>query len=82
MRAVRRNATVRLIGGERLDQSFLADLPVAPGMQIGLYSDATVRQTTVNLSTGASAPALARLRSRAPARAEWQQSPARATIKA
>jgi len=31
---------VRLIGGERLDQSFLADLPVAPGMQIGLYSDA------------------------------------------
>jgi signal transduction histidine kinase len=32
--------TVRLIGGERLDQGFLADLPVAPGMQIGLYSDA------------------------------------------
>ncbi len=32
--------TVRLIGGERLDQRFLADLPVAPGMQIGLYSDA------------------------------------------
>ena len=31
---------VRLIGGKRLDQSFLADLPVAPGMQIGLYSDA------------------------------------------
>ncbi len=31
--------TVRLIGGERLDQRFLADLPVAPGMQIGLYSD-------------------------------------------
>jgi signal transduction histidine kinase len=31
---------VLLIGGERLDQSFLADLPVAPGMQIGLYSDA------------------------------------------
>src|ERR1035438_2280324 len=31
---------VRLIGGERLDQSFLADLSVAPGMQIGLYSDA------------------------------------------
>jgi len=31
---------VRLIGGERLDQSFLADLPVAPGMQVGLYGDA------------------------------------------
>ena len=32
---------VRLVGGERLDQSFLSDLPVAPGMQIGLYSDAS-----------------------------------------
>jgi two-component system, NtrC family, nitrogen regulation sensor histidine kinase NtrY len=30
---------VKLIGGRRLDQSFLADLPVAPGMQVGLYSD-------------------------------------------
>ncbi len=43
--AVRRNdsgtgSAVKLIGGKRLDQSFLADLPVAPGMQIGLYSDA------------------------------------------
>jgi signal transduction histidine kinase len=28
-----------LVAGKRLDQSFLADLPVAPGMQIGLYSD-------------------------------------------
>ena len=51
--------TVRLIGGERLDQSFLADLPVAPGMQIGLYSDANSLTTTVNLNTGASSPALA-----------------------
>ena len=49
---------VRLIGGERLDQSFLADLPVAPGMQIGLYSDANSLTTTVNLSTGASASTL------------------------
>ena len=31
---------VRLVGGVRMDQGFLADLPVAPGMQIGLYSDA------------------------------------------
>ncbi len=31
---------VKLVGGRRLDQSFLADLPVAPGMQVGLYSDA------------------------------------------
>jgi len=48
---------VRLIGGERLDQSFLADLPVAPGMQIGLYSDANSLATTANLSTGANATA-------------------------
>ncbi|MGD1064805.1 MAG: ATP-binding protein [Terracidiphilus sp.] len=49
---------VRLIGGERLDQSFLADLPVAPGMQIGLYSDATSLTTMVNFGSGASTPAL------------------------
>jgi len=48
---------VRLIGGERLDQSFLADLPVAPGMQIGLYSDSGSFATTANSSTGASTPA-------------------------
>jgi len=48
---------VRLIGGERLDQSFLADLPVAPGMQIGLYSDSRSFATTANSSTGASTPA-------------------------
>ena len=48
---------VRLIGGERLDQSFLADLPVAPGMHIGLYSDADSLTTTVNFSASASAPA-------------------------
>ena len=33
---------VRLIGGERLDQSFLAGLPVAPGMAVALYSDPPV----------------------------------------
>ena len=43
-RAVRRSeqntaANVWLVGGKRLDQNFLADLPVAPGMVIGLYSD-------------------------------------------
>ncbi|HEY1647188.1 MAG TPA: ATP-binding protein [Terracidiphilus sp.] len=31
---------IRLIGGERLDRSFLAALPVAPGMTVGLYSNA------------------------------------------
>jgi signal transduction histidine kinase len=35
---------VKLVGGARLDQGFLADLPVAPGMTIGLYSDATAAQ--------------------------------------
>jgi signal transduction histidine kinase len=30
---------VRLIGGKRLDQNFLGDLSVAPGMQLGLYSE-------------------------------------------
>ena len=49
-------SAVRLIGGERLDQRFLADLPVAPEMQIGLYSDANSATTNVNLTTGASAP--------------------------
>ena len=29
---------VRLIGGTRLDQGFLADLPAAPGMNVGLYA--------------------------------------------
>jgi two-component system, NtrC family, nitrogen regulation sensor histidine kinase NtrY len=35
---------VKLVGGVRLDQSFLADLPVAPGMTIGLYSNAGAPQ--------------------------------------
>ena len=40
VRAVREtDRPVRLIGGKRLDQSFLADLPVASGMQIYLYSN-------------------------------------------
>jgi signal transduction histidine kinase len=30
---------VKLVGGKRLDQGFLADLPIAPGMQVSLYSD-------------------------------------------
>ena len=41
VRAVRSaEPAVRLVGGRRLDQSFVADLPVAPGMQVFLYSDA------------------------------------------
>ena len=50
---------VRLIGGERLDQSFLADLPAAPGMQIGLYSDANSATVAVNFATETTAPTLA-----------------------
>jgi signal transduction histidine kinase len=51
VRAVRRTESgaepvVRLVGGKRLDQSFLADLPIASGMQIGLYSDATPAAST------------------------------------
>jgi two-component system, NtrC family, nitrogen regulation sensor histidine kinase NtrY len=42
MRAIEGSeGAVRLIGGKRLDQTFLADLPVAPGMTVGLYTDAT-----------------------------------------
>jgi len=40
VRAVRGSEpAVKLIGGVRMDRSFLAGLPVAPGMQVGLYSD-------------------------------------------
>lgn len=31
---------VTLVGGERLDENFLSELPVAPGVQIGLYTEA------------------------------------------
>ncbi len=42
MRAVEGSeGAVRLIGGKRLDQTFLADLPAGPGMTVGLYTDAT-----------------------------------------
>jgi signal transduction histidine kinase len=60
-RAVRRGESaagqpVRLVGGKRLDQSFLADLPVAPGMQICLYSDAGLNQNADG-TQAAAAPA-------------------------
>jgi two-component system nitrogen regulation sensor histidine kinase NtrY len=32
-------APIRILGGKLLDQSFLADLPTAPGMVISLYSE-------------------------------------------
>jgi signal transduction histidine kinase len=45
------DAPLKLIGGKRLDQSFLADLPVAPGMQVSLYSDAGANQNTDTAQT-------------------------------
>ncbi len=40
VRAIRGSEpAVKIIGGRRLDQGFLADLPVAPGMQVALYSE-------------------------------------------
>ena len=38
--------SVRILGGMRLDKSFLANLPVAPGMQIALYRDADQEPST------------------------------------
>jgi two-component system nitrogen regulation sensor histidine kinase NtrY len=38
VRAIAGTPGLHLIGGERLDQGLLADLPVAPGMTVGLYS--------------------------------------------
>jgi signal transduction histidine kinase len=49
-------ANVKLMGGARLDQSFLADLPIAPGMQIGMYGDASVTQTSGSVSAGNVSP--------------------------
>lgn len=51
-------SSVRLIGGQRLDQRFLADLPVAPGMEIGLYTDAGPQPASADVSaTAAPSPA-------------------------
>jgi signal transduction histidine kinase len=53
VRAVRgAEPAVHLVGGKRLDQSFLADLPEAPGMQVFLYSDSGV-SATANASVSA-----------------------------
>jgi signal transduction histidine kinase len=47
VRAVRgAEPAVHLVGGKRLDQSFLADLPIAPGVQVSLYSDAAESPST------------------------------------
>jgi hypothetical protein len=57
VRAIRgAEPAVHLVGGKRLDQSFLADLPVAPGMQVSLYTDAGPATTA---SSNADASAIA-----------------------
>jgi len=43
---------VRILGGKRLDQSFLATLPVVPEMQIALYKDADKSPATEQSSLG------------------------------
>jgi len=53
VRAVHRSeaagaAQVRILGGKRLDQSFLADLPAAPGMRISLYSEGGASANAAN----------------------------------
>jgi two-component system nitrogen regulation sensor histidine kinase NtrY len=48
---------VHLVGGARLDQGFLAGLPVTPGMTVGLYSDAGVSTNSNPDSKGAGQPA-------------------------
>ena len=57
-RAVRgAEPAVHLIGGKRLDQSFLADLPVALGMQVFLYSDSGPTDANAGTATPAQAGA-------------------------
>jgi len=63
VRAVRgAEPAVHLVGGRRLDQSFLADLPEAPGMLVYLYSDALASHgtgSTVDAATGTGPAAMA-----------------------
>ena len=68
---------VRLLGGKRLDQSFLADLPVAPGMQVGLYTDADDgaaggQSTTASRSTAFDAHRLIGANGELPGAPEYQ----------
>lgn len=54
VRAVRgAEPAVHLIGGRRLDRSFLTDLPVAPGMQVYLYGEAAAASTDAAMEASA-----------------------------
>ncbi|HSZ18078.1 MAG TPA: ATP-binding protein [Terracidiphilus sp.] len=56
VRAIRSaEPAVRLVGGKRLDQGFLADLPVAPGMTVALYSESAPAKD-ISANTDSSAP--------------------------
>jgi signal transduction histidine kinase len=50
---------VHLVGGKRLDQDFLANLPVAPGMQVSLYSNAGANPSATPDTQPVNAPAFA-----------------------
>lgn len=57
VRAIRgAEPAVKILGGVKMDQSFLADLPVAPGMQVGLYSEIGAQEDS-SVRRDASSPA-------------------------
>ncbi|MGA7245971.1 MAG: ATP-binding protein [Terracidiphilus sp.] len=63
VRAIRgAEPAVKLVGGKRLDQSFLADLPIAPGMQVALYSEtaSATNDATSDVGANTSGTGLAR----------------------
>lgn len=56
VRAIRgAEPAVTLIGGKRLDQNFLAELPVAPGMQVALYGNSSNRADPADATAAAAA---------------------------
>jgi two-component system, NtrC family, nitrogen regulation sensor histidine kinase NtrY len=58
VRAIRgAEPAVTLIGGKRLDQNFLAELPVAPGMQVALYGNSSNRADPADATAAAAATA-------------------------
>jgi two-component system nitrogen regulation sensor histidine kinase NtrY len=53
VRAIRgAEPAVKLVGGRRLDETFLADLPVAAGMQVALYTDPSAGESSDTTTNG------------------------------
>ncbi len=53
VRAIRgAEPAVKLVGGRRLDETFLADLPVAAGMQVALYTDPSAGESSNATTNG------------------------------